>query len=326
MDKGAGMSGQVGIPNVFHFVFGLREQTEPFHLMHYLCLRSCLEVMRPDAVHFHYQHEPHGPLWDAIRPHLQLRRIDPRTPAAGHTYSDPAMEAFRYAHAADFLRVEILLREGGVYADMDSLFLRPFPADWRAYPCVMGHERPPRGAEGSLCNALILAQPGAEFCRLWLEQMDAAFDDSWSNHSTLLPYRLSQAHPELIHVEPEASFFALDWTPEGIGDLFLRDAALPEQARSLHLWAHLWFDAGREDFSVFSGDLLTIDYLAFSRSSYARLARGFMPPGARPSRLRHALQTARLRVRQLRNDLLSAPVKAVRSALGRALRSVFPRP
>ena len=26
------------IPRTFHFVYGLRRQTEPFHLLHYLCL------------------------------------------------------------------------------------------------------------------------------------------------------------------------------------------------------------------------------------------------------------------------------------------------
>ena len=316
------MSRPAAIPNVFHFVFGLREQTEPFHLMHYVCLRSCIEVMRPDAVHFHYHNEPYGPLWQEIRPHLELRRIDPRTPVAGHTYQDPGMEAFRYAHAADFLRVEILLREGGIYADMDSLFLRPFPADWSAHPCIMAPEKPPSGANGSLCNALIAAQPGSEFCRLWLEEMDAAFDGSWSNHSTLLPYRLSQAHPELIHIEPEASFFSYDWTAARIDDLFLRDALPPDEARSLHLWAHLWFDSGRSDFSLFSGDLLTIDYLAFSRSSYAQLARRFMPPGAKPSRLRHGLQTARLAGRRIRKAMRTVPVKTARRVWNKAVRTL----
>lgn len=297
------MSGTASIPNVFHFIFGLREQTEPFHLMHYLCLRSCLDVMRPEAVHFHYQHEPHGPLWAEIRPRLVLHPIDPVTPATGFSYQDAGMADFRYAHAADFLRLEILIDEGGIYADMDSLFLKPFPVDWHALPCIMGHEKAPAGAEGSLCNAMIGAAPGARFCRIWLEQMSAAFDGSWSNHSTLLPYRLAQAHPDLVHVEPESSFFALDWTPAGLEDLFTRSVSLPEKACSLHLWAHLWFDAGRRDFSVFSGDLLTVDYLAYARTSYAQHARAFMPPGAEPSRLRYALQAALLGGRRLRQNL-----------------------
>jgi len=291
------------IPNVFHFVFGLREQTEPFHLMHYLCLRSCLEVMQPEAVHFHYHHEPHGPLWDEIRPHLVLRPVDPVTPVSDYAYADPAMAAFRYAHAADYLRLEILIAEGGIYADMDSLFLRPFPEDWRSLSCIMGHERAPAAAAGSLCNALIAAEPGAAFCRLWLTQMSAAFDGSWSNHSTLLPYRLATANPGIIHLEPETSFFALDWTPHGIDNLFGRHVSLPERSYSLHLWAHLWFDAGRRDFSVFSGDMLTIDYLAFADTTYTRHARAFMPRSVRPSRIRYGQQVLRLVGRRLRHGL-----------------------
>lgn len=297
------MSRSGSIPNVFHFIFGLREQTEPFHLMHYLCLRSCLEVMKPEAVHLHYHHEPHGPLWDEIRPRLVLRRIDPVTPVSDYAYADPAIAAFGYAHAAAFLRLEVLIAEGGIYADMDSLFLRPFPETWRSLPCIMGQEKAPAGAEGSLCNALIVAAPGAEFCRLWLEQMTAAFDGSWSNHSTLLPYRLATAHPQIIRVEPQASFFALDWTPKGIDSLFVRSVTIPDTSYSLHLWAHLWFSAKRRDFSLFSGDLLTVDYLAFAETTYTRHARAFMPKSIQPSLSQYKEQALRMVLRRLRPDL-----------------------
>jgi hypothetical protein len=61
-------------PRDFHFVFGLREQREPFHILHYLCLASCRAVNRPHAIHFHYRHEPFGPWWEKIKPHLRLVR------------------------------------------------------------------------------------------------------------------------------------------------------------------------------------------------------------------------------------------------------------
>lgn len=292
------------IPNVFHFVFGLLPQAEPFHLMHYLCLRSCLEVARPDAIHFHYHNEPHGPLWDAIRPHLVLRKIDPATPIADYRYSDPRIAAFRYAHISDFLRLRILIDEGGIYADMDTLFIRPMPEALRMEACVMGHEKPPAEAQGggSLCNAFIAAEPNAGFCRLWLDAMEEAFDGSWSNHSTLLPYRLAQRHPELIETLPEAAFFALDWTPDGIDGLFLRETDLPEDTYSLHLWSHLWFDSGRRDFSAFSGDLLTADYVAFAGTTYARHARPFLPQAATASRTRYLAQRAMLEARRLHRN------------------------
>src|SRR5690606_12157528 len=180
------------ILNVYHFVFGLAAQREPFHLMHYLCLASCLAVNRPDAIHLHCQHEPYGPWWERIRPHLEVHRIEPDPLIAGYAYANPSVARFRYAHLADFARLEILVRDGGIYADMDTLFLNPVPPDWFGAAFILGHEKPPAGAAGgSLCNAWIASAPGAEFARAWLEASYAAFDGSWSNHSTLLPYRLS---------------------------------------------------------------------------------------------------------------------------------------
>jgi hypothetical protein len=284
------------IPNVYHFVFGLRPQTEPFHLMHYLCLASCLAVAKPDAIHFHYRNEPFGPLWDRIKPALVLRRVEPVDFVSNYAYTDPRIAAFSYAHAADFLRLEILVAEGGFYADMDTLFVRPPPTAWADRHCILGRETPPpeaRGA-GALCNAWIGARKGSAFLELWLGLMQEAFDGSWSSHSTLLPHRLAQLHPDLVHVEPQAAFFALDWTRAGLTDLFLRDVPLPDDAYSLHLWSHLWFDAKRHDFIDFHHGLLTEDYLAFARTTYARLARPFLPAGARPSRARFLAQRARL--------------------------------
>jgi hypothetical protein len=285
------------IPREFHFVFGLREQTEPFHLMHYLCLASCLAVGRPDAVHVHCLNRPWGPLWDLIQPRIQVEAIDPARLRTDLHYADPAIARFAYAHLADFLRLEILLERGGIYADMDTLFLRPVPAAMLAADCVMGRETVDAGATGavaggSLCNALIMARPGAPFVALWLDRMRDAFDGSWSSHSTFLPFALSREHPDLIHVVPEAAFFALDWTRDGLADLFDRRVELPASATSLHLWAHLWWDPARQDWSRFSHRRLTPAYVRHARTTYAEAARPFLPDHLHPSRARWLLERA----------------------------------
>lgn len=282
------------IPNVFHFVFGLKPQNEPFHLMYYLCLASCLEVNRPDKVCFHYHHEPYGEWWERIKPRLELRRIEPERFVADYHYGDSAVGMFRYAHLSDFSRLQILLDEGGIYADIDTLFLRPFPAEWHSAQFILGREKAPSEAKdgGSLCNAWIASVSGSEFCRRWLDGMAEAFDGTWSNHSTLLPYRLSSEFPHLLNVEPETSFYALDWTPHSINALFLRDTPLPGNAYSLHLWNHLWFDPKRLDFSHFHSGILTVDYVAFAETTYARYARRFLPRDAEVSFSRYRRQRA----------------------------------
>ena len=290
------------IPNEYHFVFGLRPQTEPFHLAHHLCLASCLAVNRPAAVHVHCLHRPWGPLWDLLLPRITVVPIAPERLRQDLRSPDPAIAPFTYAHQADFLRLEILLAHGGIYADMDTLFLRPVPEGMRDADCVMGHERmdagvPAAAAGGSLCNAMIMARPGAGFLALWLARMRDEFDGSWSRHSTFLPYRLSQEHPGLIRVEPEETFFALDWTPDGIADLFERSVDLPPSALSLHLWAHLWWDEGRRDWSRFSGRRLTPAYVRHAETTYARHARAFLPDVAGRSRARYLLERAMTRLR-----------------------------
>jgi hypothetical protein len=279
------------IPDTYHFVFGLRPQTEPFHLLHYLCLASCLGVNRPDRVVVHLHNEPYGELWDLIRPRIEVVPIPEREIHIDLAYHDDYIKRFAYAHLSDFIRLRILHEQGGVYADMDTLFVAPPPAELFAESCVMGRERVdtgvPSSPEGSLCNALIMAEPGSPFIAAWIERMPGAFDGSWSNHSTFLPYRLSREFPELIRVEPESRFFSLDWTREGIAGLFEQDRRLPPDATSLHLWAHLWWDAERRDMSDFNHMRLTPAYVAHARTTYASHARRFLPPGMAPSALDH---------------------------------------
>jgi hypothetical protein len=271
------------VPNVFHFVFGLRPQSEPFHLMHFLCLASCIAVNRPTRIVFHCEHEPWGPYWDRIRPALEIRHIAPNQRIANFQYADPSVARYRYAHLADIARLEILLAEGGIYADMDTLFVAPLPGKFFDQSCTLGRERADfkqnaiRSAGGSLCNAWIMAERGAPFVASWLERFWTHFDGSWSGHSTSLPYQMSCERPDLVSIEPESSFFYLSWTPAGIRALFENRVALPQGIYSLHLWSHLWWERERRDFSCFHKGRLTPAYVRNAESTYAEFARPYLP-------------------------------------------------
>src|ERR1700675_991546 len=135
------------IPNLSPFVCGLAPQREPMHLVHYLCLESCRRVNSPHTICFHYRHEPHGPWWDRIKAHLTLRRVANKSLIPDVARYDATDEGrvirdsgWTYAHEADFLRLSILLDEGGVYADMDTLFVSPLAAHWFGKPFLIGEE------------------------------------------------------------------------------------------------------------------------------------------------------------------------------------------
>jgi len=271
------------VPRIFHFVFGLRPQTEPFHLCFYLCLASCMEVNRPDRVVLHYRYMPYGPWWDRIKDRLALRPIELDTYFENYAYPDPSMEPYRYAHLADAARLRALLDEGGIYADIDTLFVRPLPEAFYTRRCTMGKEKvdwnaiAAREAGGSLCNAWIMAEPGSLFIKRWLDELYRAFDGTWSAHATFLPYRLSKQMPEAIHVEPERSFFPYDWSKQGIRRLFERELTDCTGVYSIHLWSHLWWDKQRTAFTYFHHGRLTPNYVAHARTAYSQLARRFLP-------------------------------------------------
>lgn len=271
------------VPNVFHFVFGLAPQTEPFHLMHYLCLASCIGVNRPDAVMFHCQSEPWGGYWERIRPELTVVAVKPDSFVSSFRYSDPALDGLRYAHLADVARLEIMALQGGIYADMDTLFVSPLAESFFERPFTMGQEPvewspAARKAGGALCNAWMMGQPGAPFVREWLSRIHDSFDGSWSAHSTLLPFRLSREHPEWIHVEPPRSFFPFGYSRSGIRNIFKRRVQNLNGMFSIHLWSHCWWDAKIQHSALFHAGRLTPAYVRHANTTYAAIARQFLPP------------------------------------------------
>ncbi|WP_162515310.1 glycosyltransferase [Paenibacillus pinistramenti] len=248
-----------------------------------MAVKSCIEVNRPDKVYFHYEHLPYGKWWDEIKGSLTLHPIEKDQAMAAYRYKDSSIEKYRYAHLSDISRLEILLEYGGVYADIDTIFVKPIPEELYQHACVMGREKvdesvpAAKEAGGSLCNAFIMAEKNARFIRLWLDRIFDEFDGSWSAHSTFLPYRISREYPETIHVEPERSFFYLDWTREGIRSLFNKKVELPEDVYSLHLWSHLWWEKGRMDFTFFHEGRLTPNFIKYGNSTYSALAKSFLP-------------------------------------------------
>jgi hypothetical protein len=271
----------------FHFVFGLRAQTAPLHVLHYLCLASCFATQAPDAVHLHYRHEPFGPYWERVKSRLVLHRID--APVAGFAPERYAAHAegrliaaqgWDYAHEADFLRLDLLLREGGCYADMDTLFLRRYPDAWFEPEFVIGEEASPlvpgQPLQPSLCNAVMLARPGSAFARRWRERMGEAFDGRWSAHSCSEAGRLWRALPAALQVLPSAYFYRYGASAAGLRSLLEEADAPREDLYSVHLWAHLWWSAARTDFSAVHADAIDEAWLRGTHCTLARLAHPFL--------------------------------------------------
>ena len=278
----------------FHFIFGLKPQIEPFHLAYYLCLASCRALHPRARIFLHLRNTPYGSWWDRATSLVTIERVaDTPTDWVRDRYQQSGEGQFiaraelDYAHEADFLRLDILLQRGGIYADMDTLFVQPFDPEWSAHTCAMGEEQSIPDARGidrpSLCNAVILAKPDAAFLRRWRSRMGDAFDGSWNNHSCAEASRLWQVAPDEITALPRERFYYFPWTRSGLSRLFESDATAELQRRgvySIHLWSHLWWSETRTDFSAFHAGLITPELIRHGQSTFYRLAQRFMPDDA----------------------------------------------
>lgn len=218
-----------GIPRLVHFVYGLA--TDPgdreFAYEHYLAVLAAATHIRPDAIHFHHHHVPTGEWWERSAPLLTLRQIELPTEISGHPLSHAA-------HRADVVRLRVLLREGGIYLDMDVIALRSFDE-------LLGSALPALGMEGKqgehgLCNAVIVSPAGAPFLQRWLDAYDSFDEAQWAEHSVRLPMRLARAHGAEVRALPANAFFWPLWDDAALKRLLL----YAEYDFTPNFAAHLW--------------------------------------------------------------------------------------
>eukprot|EP00928_Gymnodinium_smaydae_P015885 TRINITY_DN15904_c0_g1_i3.p1 TRINITY_DN15904_c0_g1~~TRINITY_DN15904_c0_g1_i3.p1 ORF type:complete len:372 (+),score=37.10 TRINITY_DN15904_c0_g1_i3:147-1118(+) len=246
------------IPNVVHFVYGLAPSSQdedlPFPFL--LNIVSALLVIVPDAL---------GPWWSMIKSlriegcvSLRQVRLPPLAAAAASRAS--------FAHLSDWLRLQVLKAEGGIYLDIDVLALNSFDALRATGPVVLGvqgfrgccfpHSFRARCGVYGLCNAVILAEPNASFVEQWwaalrgrtlaisgidsaakhFRELDAEkMPKCWDCMSVKFPWLLAQAMRSQIHIVPESRAF-FQPNVDCLQDIFKSRRYDIRSNYALHLW------------------------------------------------------------------------------------------
>jgi hypothetical protein len=221
------------IPRILHYCFGFRQDFggKPFRLSHYVCIRSAIEKLKPDQVNLYYEFEPSGPWWDLIKGDINPVPITAPREIFGRPLAHPA-------HRSDITRLEMLIEHGGIYLDADVFVHRSMDA-LLGHSTVIGRE----GAEedGKLCNAVLLAEPGAPFLRRWYEEYRDFRGTGpglhWNEHSVVRPARLAAEHPDEVTIESSKAFFwPLFWKSD-LRLIFESDEPIvTEETYATHLW------------------------------------------------------------------------------------------
>jgi len=205
------------IPNNIHMIYGLsqtfgwgeyehfvreigktikRPKADVFNIMRYLAIKSAHEVNKPDNIFFYYHYEPYGEWWEKSKQYITPIKVDPPKEIFGNPVES-------YAHQADVIRLQVLIEEGGIYLDSDTLCLKPFKPLLDKGGFIIGQE----GYNSTkLCNAVLLSEKNSEFAKIWLSNYVDFDDNNWAGHSIELPYKLAQEHPDLVHIMNHKSF------------------------------------------------------------------------------------------------------------------------
>ena len=160
-----------------------------FHQL--LSLLSVHKHIAPSIVMFWYNNMPCGAWWRFARetlPNLYLM------------YREPPQDVFHHdvkvvEHQSDVARLDILLKHGGIYIDLDVIIVKSL-SSLLHYPVTMGAESP-----HLLGSGIILAEKNATFLSLWYQQYKSFDDSQWNYHSVVIPMQLAVQHPQLIHIE-----------------------------------------------------------------------------------------------------------------------------
>lgn len=168
--------------------------------------------------------------------------------------------ASNYAEKSDILRLEILLRYGGLYVDMDYECIKPciFDEMNKCFDLYIGFEPIEHGILSDynmpkVCNALMAASPDHPFIKQLIINMKDNYEatqDLWTVEKTgpayisrqLFAYEINNPAPNLINTYFPCTFFypfsePEIWYMENYKDAYFEMS--PEVA-GIHYWGGSW--------------------------------------------------------------------------------------
>jgi hypothetical protein len=228
------------IPKKIHFIYGLEENFggKKFCFSHWAAIKSAIK-MNPDfEIHFWYKYNPNNYYFDSLLNQIILHKIEPPEEIFNN-------KLFHVAHKTDVLRIQILTELGGIYLDIDTVCVKSFDP-LLSNNFVMGYEEPIPNHIVGLCNAVMLAEEGAEFLKIWIDKFrtfrSKGRDEFWNEHAVKMPYQLALQRPDLITILPSEAFFYPSTSDQGIAQMFYLEQDFPN-AYVHHLWESLSWGA-----------------------------------------------------------------------------------
>jgi hypothetical protein len=181
---------ECSVPNVVHFVWYSGNE---FRLDHFFSIKSVYNAMKPDFIFIHGREFPLGNVhFDRSIAELGLKPVLSRVVTS--VYGKPVNVI---EHKSDVLRMESLIRFGGVYLDLDVLVLRPLLDIFGENETTI-----PKENDYGLNGGIIIAKRCSRFMLRWYRAYKEVFDDTcWGCAAINLPKKLADEDQTGIFVD-----------------------------------------------------------------------------------------------------------------------------
>lgn len=138
-------------------------EVQPFSLHNYITLKSCLDTQEPSEINiFINGPEPENNYWNKIKTHVNVIKYNFITEVDGKKIPKPS-------HVADIARAEIVYKYGGIYCDIDTLFLNKIPDEiFNTNKCLFEIEPLSTTSKEQLMSSVLMAPKNHPFLEYYL--------------------------------------------------------------------------------------------------------------------------------------------------------------
>lgn len=193
------------IPNIVHLIWFSPNPFKKMKFIEYLCLKSIINVLKPDKIRIHGDHEPvKCNYWKELSKNPKIEWVYREKPL--YKYNQNFSQS-PIQHLADVARLEVLYEEGGIYSDFDILWVKPLDK--------FRHMNVDLIASNDLTSycfefpfniqiGAFMAPKNSEFIKFWLngyKEKYHLFPGDYVAVSMCEPYKLYEKFPNKVFIE-----------------------------------------------------------------------------------------------------------------------------
>lgn len=211
------------VPKIAHFVSIGGE----FPFFQYLSLKSIQLYFQPKTINVYNETKFYGRYWDMAL--SELKNLNFKNHNLNLTNINGTAIRFG-AHKSDWIRINEIYKEGGLYIDTDVWLLQPLDR-FEQNQVTMGYQN---AKKRELPNAAIMAMPKAKFVeRLLNTYYNDYRPNDWDYNSVRIPGKLATKFPDEIWVE-NTTWMRPNWKELNM----IYDKLIPNfhEKYMLHLW------------------------------------------------------------------------------------------